>query len=82
MAHKFTSDDLLRYIYNETTVEENILLAKALEIDWILKETYHDLIDSIDLLGKVKKRKPSQSSIDIILNFSRKQEQETLEPYV
>jgi len=76
MSHTFTQLDLIRYLYGETTVQEQAEIENALATNWNLKE-------ELNLLSAAKARldaedfnySPSKSSIKIILDHSRKSTQ-------
>lgn len=70
MIKTFTQDDLVRYIYQETTAEETIEIETALIFDEGLSERYSELSKTVDLLRQVQV-KPSESSIEKILSYSR-----------
>ena len=70
MIKTFTQDDLVRYIYQETTAEESVEIEMALIFDEALAEKYNGLMKTVNLLTEVKV-KPSDQSIDKILSYSR-----------
>ena len=70
MTKNITQDNLIRYIYQETSAEEASLIEEALQCNWELKELYENLIDSKAELDKVKVS-PSQKVIDKILRYSK-----------
>ena len=47
MYKTFTQNDLIRFLYNEMTSEESILLIEALLNDSDLCETYYELKSSM-----------------------------------
>jgi hypothetical protein len=71
MIQTFTQNDIIRYVYNETTEDENILIQDALISDAEMLEFYLDMLDVQAGLDK-SYRHPSPSSIDTILSYSRK----------
>ena len=70
MIKTFTQDDLVRYIYQETTTEESIEIETALIFDETLSDAFNELSKSVDLLKQVQV-KPSESTIDKILSYSK-----------
>ena len=48
MYKTFTQNDLIRFLYNEMTSEESILLREALLNDSDLCDTYYELKSSIE----------------------------------
>ena len=70
MIKSVTQDNLVRYIYGETSAEEASLILEALNSDFELKELYEQLLESKAELNKVRLQ-PSQKVIDNILNYSK-----------
>ncbi len=70
MIKTFTQDDLVRYIYQETTKEENIEIEQAMLFDEALADDYAELSGIVSSLNGIQKE-PSQSTIDSILNYSK-----------
>lgn len=70
MIKTFTQDDLVRYIYQETTKEENIEIEQAMLFDEALADEYAELSSVVMSLNGVQKE-PSQSLVDRILNYSQ-----------
>ena len=70
MTKTFTQDDLIRYIYRETTTEETIQIRTALTFDESLSKCYHELSKATKLLKRVS-FKPSESCLDKILSYSK-----------
>lgn len=70
MTKIFTHDDLIRYVYDETTTEENRLIEKALAIDIALLEQYQELQKlKVQLDGSMLA--PSEKTIISILEYSK-----------
>ena len=42
----FTTEDLIQYVYQETSKEQSSAIEKALETDWALQEKFDTLKDS------------------------------------
>lgn len=78
MSIDYTQKDIIRYIYKELSSSEHKQMTQALESNWELKELYNELCQSLNVLNKFKLKSPSQSSIDMILGFSRKSNLETI----
>ncbi len=70
MTKTITQDNLILYIYHETSAEESYLVEEALQSDWELKEV-HDLLyeTKAELDGKFTS--PPQKVINDILQYSR-----------
>ena len=70
MIKTITQDNLIRFIYRETSAEEASLIEEALRSDFELKELYEQLLESKAELDKVRLQ-PSQKVIDNIMNYSK-----------
>lgn len=68
--HNISLDDLLKYLYRETSPEQSIEIKKALETDTELREKYETLASSKKRLDALN-FSPGQSTIDDILAYSR-----------
>lgn len=70
MIKTFTPNDIIRYVYEETSAEENQLIASYLWIDPELQTFYYEAaslrlaLDQVDF-------SPSEAAIRHILEFSR-----------
>lgn len=69
MKHDFTPEDLVRFLYQETSPEETVLLQQALSEDQELMNQYVELEDGKNALPTATYR-PSLSSIERILKYS------------
>lgn len=70
MIKTFTHDDVIRYVYEETSDEENQLIEEALIEDADLLMFYLDIADLREGLSLVEKQ-PSERSVQHILAYSR-----------
>jgi len=70
MTKTFTQDDLIRYIYRETSDQENNEIENALICDDVILEMYKKLKSTIQQLDKIEKS-PSGQIIDKILDYSK-----------
>ena len=70
MTKTFTYDDVVRYIYSETTETENDLIVEALALDDDLMTFY---IDSLEIKTQMNKivRTPTEQTIGKVLSYSR-----------
>ena len=70
MTKTFTYDDVVRYIYSETTETENDLIVEALALDDDLMTFY---IDSLEIKTQMNKivRTPTEQTIGKVLRYSR-----------
>ena len=69
--HNFTPEDLLQYLYNETSPKQTAEIKAALESDWSLREKF-EVITSAQKRLETLKMSPSQQTIDNILNYAEK----------
>ncbi|RED98948.1 anti-sigma factor [Marinoscillum furvescens] len=70
MTKTFTKNDLVRFLYDELTNDEKRALAQALLTDNELQNELDLLRSTMTELSKVS-YKPSQRSVDKILEFSK-----------
>ena len=66
----YTPEDLLQYLYKETSVQESMAIEKALIDDWTLREKYEVLRSSIDRLNSLLET-PRVEVILNVLNYAR-----------
>ena len=69
--HNFTPEDLLQYLYNETSPTKTADIKAALETDWSLREKF-EVISSAQQRLEPLKMSPSQQTIDNIVNYAEK----------
>jgi uncharacterized membrane protein len=65
--HNFTPEDLILYLYKETSQEATIAIEKALEEDWTLREKLNVLKTSMERLNSIS----VSPRTEIILNVLR-----------
>ena len=70
MTKTFTQNDLVRYIYQETTNEENIEIEKALLFNEQLSADHAELSAIVGALDQCEKQ-PSDQIIDAVLGYSK-----------
>ena len=70
MTKTFTQDELIRYIYHDTSDQENKEIENALICDDVILEMYKKLKNTIKQLDKIEKS-PSGQIIDKILDYSK-----------
>ena len=66
----YTTEELIQYLYHDTTEEQTLAIEKALEINWDLKERFDALKGSLNQLDTVV-RSPRPQSVLAILNYAR-----------
>jgi hypothetical protein len=69
--HNFTPEDLLRYLYNETSPSQTAEIKAALDADWTLREKF-EVITSARKRLEVLNLSPRQQTIDAILSYAEK----------
>lgn len=70
MIKIYTEDDLLNYIYKETNLQESLSIENAINENELLKSTYLELLEGIDLLNKTYFR-PSEITLENILQKAK-----------
>lgn len=76
--HSITQEELLQYMYGETSIEKTVAIQAALQTDWSLREQYNLLVAAQQNLEKVTLA-PRKQAIDFILNYAGKQVKEYTE---
>ena len=72
----FTPEDLLLYLYKETSEKQTTAIEDALKQDWTLREKLAVLKISLERLDGIKKS-PRTRIVLNILNYARKNAKET-----
>ena len=72
-----TPEDLLLYLYNETTPRQTAVIEKALKKDWTLREKLTVLKTSMQRLDKIKQT-PRTEVVLSVLNYSREKSMEEI----
>ncbi len=67
----FTPEDLLLYLYQETSPAQTAAIKAALENDWSLREKFEVIVAAQSNLNTLK-MSPSQQTIDNIMNYAEK----------
>ncbi|MEZ4900407.1 MAG: hypothetical protein R2822_00835 [Spirosomataceae bacterium] len=70
MIQLFTPDDVIRYVYEETSEDESTLIEDALVSDQDLLEFYLDALEMKCLMNKIE-RTPSNRIVSNILAYSQ-----------
>ena len=73
----FTPEDLLLYLYKETTPEQSAAIEAALKKDWTLREKLSVLKTSMQRLDKIK-QSPRTEVVLNILNYAREKTEQTV----
>jgi hypothetical protein len=67
--HSFTPEDLLQYLYKETSIEKTAAIEAALETDWSLREKYEVITSAQKRLEKLS-LSPRKIAVDNIISYS------------
>lgn len=70
MTKTFTYDDVVRYLYAETTENENELIVEALALDDNLMNFYLDSLEIQSQMNKIT-RTPSERAISEVFRYSQ-----------
>jgi hypothetical protein len=66
----FTTEDLIQFIYQETSKEQSMAIEKAIQTDWTLREKFEALKDSKQRLNDILES-PRPQSVLAILEYAR-----------
>jgi hypothetical protein len=72
---KFTPEDLLMYLYKESTPQQTAAIAHALRLDWTLREKFNVLKTTMLRLDQIQ-QSPRTEVILNILNYAREKSKE------
>ncbi len=70
-TNNFTPEDLVQYLYNETSPEKSAAIENALQNDWTLREM-NDVIVSSQKRLEAFELSPREESINKILEYGEK----------
>jgi len=70
MTKTFTSDDVVRYVYEETSPEENLLIEESLMAEPDMMMFFLSALELRSLMNKIE-RQPRESLIQSILSYSQ-----------
>lgn len=76
MINNTYTNDLIRFIYKETSAKESIQIAEKISTDWKMKEEYQTLKEGYRQLPKVK-FSPKKETLKNILAYSSTAKLET-----
>jgi hypothetical protein len=74
--HNFTSEDLIQYLYKETSPEKTAAIGVALLTDWSLREKLDSLNSTQSELNDFQLVAPRSQSIEHILAYAEKSVEE------
>jgi hypothetical protein len=68
---KFTPEDLVQYLYRETSVQKTAAIQAALNIDWNLRESFEQIVAGQKNLEEIK-LSPRDEVVNKILQHTSK----------
>jgi len=74
---KFTPEDLLQYLYKETSEQKTANIREALETDWTLRESFKQILTSVKNLEEIR-LSPRDEAVNKILQHITKKEGQQL----
>ncbi len=74
---KFTPEDLLLYLYKESSPQLTAEIGQAVQLDWTLREKFNVLKTSMQRLDQIQES-PRTEVILNILNYAREKSTETV----
>lgn len=75
MMQLFTTEELLQYVYHETSPEKTAAIEAAIQNDWSLREKLDLLKTTHQQLDEVR-MSPRKQTIDFILQYAEKSVEE------
>lgn len=69
--NSFTQEDLIQYLYKETSPEKSARLTAVLKTDWLLREKYEVISAAFNDLEKLT-LSPRKIAVDNILNYAER----------
>jgi hypothetical protein len=69
--HSFTQEDLVQYLYKESSPEKSAILKATLETDWNLREKFEVISSAINSLEALT-LSPRKIAIDNILDYAER----------
>ncbi len=70
--HNFTMEDLIQFLYNETSPETTAAIKDALKSDWSLREQLNTITGTHAELNTVKMLSPRKSTLESIFSYAEK----------
>ncbi len=66
---KINTEDLIQFLYNETSESQNVLIKEALENDLNLRDEYEELKKTIEELGTLSFT-PDSKTVESVLKYA------------
>jgi hypothetical protein len=70
---KFTQDDLLQYLYKETSEQKTAAITAALETDWNLRDSFEQILSAQKNLEEIN-LSPRDEAVNKVLQHTTKKE--------
>lgn len=70
MTKTFTQDDVVRYVYEETSPEESLLIEDAMMAEPELMTFFLEALELRALMNKIE-RQPHENTVSAILTYSK-----------
>ena len=67
----FTQEELVQFLYNETSPQKSAAIKAALESDWLLRESFEALVSAQTQLDKLD-LSPRTEVIDSLLRYAER----------
>ncbi len=67
----FTAEELVLYLYKESSPEKTAAIEEALKKDWTLREKIDVLQTSVKELNKISIELPRMEAVASVLNYAR-----------
>jgi hypothetical protein len=74
--HSFTLEELVQYMYKESSPEKTAAIKDALETDWSLREKYEVITSAQKRLQTLSLSSPRKKAIDEILTYAKRSPEE------
>jgi hypothetical protein len=69
--HSFTTEDLIQYIYRETSQQKTAAIKVALESDWSIRDKFDEIMSAYQGLEELN-LSPRKKAVDNILAYAEK----------
>ena len=68
---KFKQEELMQYLYGETSTTVTLAIEEAMQFDWELQDEVKTLKRTIKQLDLLKVQSPRPQTIEAIINYAR-----------
>lgn len=67
----FTPEELIQYLYGESSQEQARSIEQALQSDWGLQQKFTVLKESQELIQSIQLHQPRKQSVNAIMDYAR-----------